>query len=90
MTKADTEHVRAQIADLWRATFGEQPSIEADTETMLKVLVSCLDDVGPWVLNPAPAAKIAPIADEPRADPADAESQVSELSRILRAPARCG
>ena len=91
MTKADTEDVRAQIMDLWRATFGEQPSIEADAETMLKVLVSCLDDVGPWVLNPQqPAAKTAPIADEPRADSADPEGQVSELSHILRAPAQCG
>ena len=51
MAKTDTEQVRRQISDLWRETFGEQPSIVADAETMLKVLVSCLEDVGPWVIN---------------------------------------
>ena len=51
MTKTDSERARTQIAELWQATFGEQPSIQADAKTMLKVLVSCLDDVGPWEIK---------------------------------------
>jgi hypothetical protein len=52
MTDARSEETRMQIAALWRATFGEQPAIEADTDTMLQILVSCLEDVGPWELRP--------------------------------------
>ena len=51
MTKTDSERARTQISELWQATFGEQPSIQADAKTMLKILVSCLDDVGPWEIK---------------------------------------
>ena len=52
MTDARSEEIRTQIAALWHATFGEQPAIAADADTMLQVLVSCLEDVGPWELRP--------------------------------------
>ncbi len=40
-----------RVAELWRATFGEQPSVTADASLMLGVLVTCLPDPGPWTLG---------------------------------------
>ena len=48
MGERHTDDAHAEIVALWEATFGEQPSISADAEMMLKILVSCLKDVGPW------------------------------------------
>ena len=54
------EHrVKQEVADLWSATFGEMPAIEADSKTMIRILVACLKDPGPFEFNGPPPAPTA-------------------------------
>jgi hypothetical protein len=42
---------KAQIDELWRATFGEPPPISTETDMMLQVLIRCLQPP-PWRPGP--------------------------------------
>lgn len=48
MSDERSRRIQGEIAELWSETFGEQPAISADAETMIRILVDCLQDVGPW------------------------------------------
>lgn len=51
MSDQRTQRMHEELAELWAATFGEQPSICADPQTMIRVLVACLKDPGPFELS---------------------------------------
>lgn len=75
MTQRD--RIQQEISDLWSATFGEQPAIEADPETMIRILVACLKDPGPFEFNgppPKPAASVGETPGVPR------ETETPELA----------
>jgi hypothetical protein len=54
MSDERSKRIQGEIAELWSAAFGEQPAICADPDTMIRILVDCLEDVGPWELSKAP------------------------------------
>ena len=49
----------AAVSELWKETFGEEPSIDADVSVTLHVLVRCLPDPGPFSLGQAMAPPYA-------------------------------
>ena len=53
------QRIQREVADLWSATFGEKPAITADSTTMIRILVACLKDPGPFEFN-GPPPKPAP------------------------------
>ena len=53
MSDERSKRMQGEIAELWSVTFGEQPAISADPEIMIRILVDCLQDVGPWDFSKA-------------------------------------
>ncbi|MBC7670440.1 hypothetical protein [Caulobacter sp. DWR2-3-1b2] len=42
-----TDLAYQELASLWEAVFGEQPSVVADSELMARILVTCLPPTEP-------------------------------------------
>jgi hypothetical protein len=64
MADPEDQRMQQEVADLWSATFGEMPAIEADPQTMIRILVACLKDPGPFQFGGPPTSA----AGEPASD----------------------
>ncbi len=48
MSEERAERIAAEVIGLWSETFGDKPPVTAPPDLMIRVLVDCLKDVGPW------------------------------------------
>jgi len=53
-----TDRTCEELAELWRAVFGEAPPIITDRELTVEVLVRCLPAAEPYAPQAAPMAQL--------------------------------
>ncbi|PVM87366.1 hypothetical protein [Caulobacter endophyticus] len=53
-----TDRTCEELAELWRAVFGEAPPIITDRELTVEVLVRCLPDAEPYAPQAPATAKL--------------------------------
>jgi hypothetical protein len=53
-----TDRTCEELADLWRAVFGEAPPIASDADLLAMILVRCLPPAEPYAPQAVPMAQL--------------------------------